>query len=97
MEFYQGRLIAYSLGNFVGYGGALNASGQLGVTAVIKVSLNPDGTWAGGQLISTQMASQGLPRPDQNNRALKLISDVSGKDFPTTGPNLAADGAITPK
>lgn len=97
MEFYKGRLIAYSLGNFVGYGGALNASGVLGVTAVININLNPDGSWAGGKLISTQMASQGLPRLDSNNRARTLISDVSGKDFPTTGPAIAADGTITPK
>jgi hypothetical protein len=95
MEFYNGRLIAYSLGNFVGYGGALNYSGVLGVTAVINVKLNPDGTWAGGTLIPTHIVSPGVPRVDPNKRAITLISDVSKKDFPTTGPTIAADGTIT--
>lgn len=95
MEFYKGRLIAYSLGNFVGYGGALNYSGVLGVTAVIKVSLNPDGSWAGGSLIATHMVSPGVPKADPNKRAITLISDVTKKDFPTTGPTIAADGALT--
>jgi hypothetical protein len=95
MEFYQGRLIAYSLGNFVGYGGALKFEGILGVTAVIKVSLNPDGTWAGGTLIPTNIVSPGVPKADPNKRAITTISDLTKKDFPTTGPAIAADGTIT--
>lgn len=95
MEFYQGRLIAYSLGNFTGYGGALNNSGILGVTAVIKVSLNPDGTWAGGTLIPTYMADKGIPKPDPQKRAITTITDLTKKDFATTGPTIAADGTIT--
>ena len=31
MEFYKGRLIAYSLGNFAGYGGRSSHDGVLGV------------------------------------------------------------------
>jgi hypothetical protein len=95
MEFYNGRLIAYSLGNFVGYGGALRFEGILGVTAVIKVSLNPDGTWAGGTLIPTNIVSPGVPKADPNKRAITTISDLTKKDFPTTGPAIAADGTIT--
>lgn len=95
MEFYKGRLIAYSLGNFVGYGGALKFEGILGVTAVIKVSLNPDGSWAGGTLIPTHIVSPGVPRPDPNKRAITTISDLTKKDFPQTGPAIGADGTIT--
>jgi hypothetical protein len=95
MEFYNGRLIAYSLGNFVGYGGALKFEGILGVTAVIKVSLNPDGTWAGGTLIPTNIVSPGVPKADPNKRAITTIADLTKKDFPTTGPAIAADGTIT--
>ena len=36
MEFYRGRLIAYSLGNFVTYRG-FNLSGPLGVTGVLQL------------------------------------------------------------
>ena len=38
MEFYKGRLIAYSLGNFAGGGGTLSRSGPLGLGAVSRSS-----------------------------------------------------------
>ena len=40
MEFYKGRLIAYSLGNFAGGGSTLSNAGRLGWGGVLKVSLN---------------------------------------------------------
>ena len=39
MEFYKGRLIAYSLGNFCGYR-VLGTAGFLGVGGVLKVTLH---------------------------------------------------------
>src|SRR5882757_4816536 len=62
MEFYKGRLIAYSLGNFCGYG-VLSTTGFLGVSGVLKVNLNKDGSWASGQLVPTEMTKSGLPVP----------------------------------
>ena len=64
MEFYKGRLIAYSLGNFAGGGGTLTSDGRLGWGGVLKVSLRPDGSWAGGKLISTYMNAPGMPTRD---------------------------------
>jgi hypothetical protein len=52
LEFYKGRLIAYSLGNFAG-GGQLSNAGRLGWGAVLKVSLHRDGAWAGGRFLAT--------------------------------------------
>ena len=46
MEFYKGRLIAYSLGNFCGYR-VLSTAGFLGVGGVLKVTLN-EGRHLGG-------------------------------------------------
>ena len=40
MEFYKGRLIAYSLGNFAGGGKSLSNTGRLGWGGVLKVTLN---------------------------------------------------------
>src|SRR5205814_9687548 len=36
MEFYQGRLIAYSVGNFAGYH-ALGYTGVVGITMILRV------------------------------------------------------------
>ncbi|HEX7746554.1 MAG TPA: CapA family protein [Micromonosporaceae bacterium] len=95
MEFYRGRLIAYSLGNFAGGGKTLTNTGRLGLGGVLKVSMSADGTWAGGRLISTYMNDAGLPTVDRRHRGADLVGDLSRSDFPTTGARLAADGSIS--
>ena len=45
----QGRLIAYSLGNFAGGSGTLEQRRALGLGGILKVSLTRDGTWSGGR------------------------------------------------
>ncbi len=96
MEFYKGRLIAYSLGNFCGYG-VLNSSGYLGVGGVLRVSLHKDGSWAGGTLVPTEMVRHGLPAPDPGRRALAFVNGLSTDDFGAAAAAIAtADGAITP-
>ena len=96
VEFYKGRLIAYSLGNFAGGGGTLSRGGPLGLGAVLKVSLAADGSWGGGQLISTYMNAAGKPVTDGDRKGLALVSDVTGKDFPETGAAFDKAGKITP-
>ena len=95
MEFYKGRLIAYSLGNFAGGQGTLSNSGRLAYGGVLKVSLAPDGTWAGGQFVSTYLNGAGRPTMDGKLRGLQLIQSLCKSDFPSTGAGLAADGKIS--
>ncbi len=96
MEFYKGRLIAYSLGNFCGYR-VLGTAGFLGVGGVLKVTLNKDGSWAGGTLVATEMVNGGIAVPDTDLRALAFVNGLSAEDF---GANAAVisttDGAISP-
>ncbi|SNT64917.1 capsule synthesis protein PGA_cap [Asanoa hainanensis] len=97
MEFYKGRLIAYSLGNFAGGGGTLNNSGPLGLGAVLKVELNPDGSWVGGKLVSTRMNSAGKPVTDPDDDSLTMIAELTGQDFPRTGAEFDDEtGKINP-
>jgi hypothetical protein len=95
MEFYKGRLIAYSLGNFAGAAGTLSNRGVLGLGGVLKVSVTADGTWGGGQLISTYLNSAGLPTLDTRHRGAKLVSSLTESDFQSTGAKVAANGKIT--
>ena len=48
MEFYRGRLIAYSLGNFAGGGNTLSNPGVLRCGGVLRVTLAADGSYPGG-------------------------------------------------
>ncbi|HEY3010559.1 MAG TPA: CapA family protein [Micromonosporaceae bacterium] len=96
MEFYKGRLIAYSLGNFAGGGGTLSKSGRLGLGGVLKVSLRPDGSWERGQLASTYLNGAGRPTVDTHRRGAGLVRELTRSDFPSTGARLTSDGAISP-
>jgi poly-gamma-glutamate capsule biosynthesis protein CapA/YwtB (metallophosphatase superfamily) len=95
MEFYQGRLIAYSLGNFAGYH-ALGYTGVVGVTGILRVTLRRDGSFAAGTLVPTHMVAPGVPRMDPRKQAISLVSGLTKTDFPTTGARIGADGTVVP-
>lgn len=95
MEFYKGHLIAYSLGNFAGYH-ALSTGGVLGISGVLRVTLDASGHFVAGKLVATQMVSPGVPRMDPNHRAWSQVRSLSRGDFPSTGAQIGTDGTITP-
>ncbi|GAA3384519.1 CapA family protein [Cryptosporangium minutisporangium] len=95
MEFYRGRLIAYSTGNFAGYR-TLSTAGPLGVGGVVRVELRADGSWVGGTLVSTRLVRGGLPARDPERRALTLVRRVSAADFGQTAVRLGPGGTLSP-
>lgn len=95
MEFHQGRLIAYSTGNFAGYR-VLSAAGPLGIGVVVRVTLARDGSWLGGSLVGTAMVDGGFPAVDPARRALAQIRDLSSADLPRTAVQVAEDGTLSP-
>src|SRR3954471_7247509 len=95
MEWSRGRLIAYSMGNFVGYH-TLSISGPLSVGGILTVTLAPDGSWRGGHLTGTQLVAPGLPRGDPSQQAVALVGELSGTDFGTCGVTFAPTGDLNP-
>ena len=93
MEVYQDRLVAYSLGNFATYG-RFNLSGNLGIGAVLEVSLDREGRFAGGRLFATRQEGKGVPVPDEQGRAIDLVRQLSQQDFPGTAVQVAQDGSL---
>ncbi len=89
IERYRGRLIAYSLGNFVGYH-TLAGGGVLSESAILRVTLG-----AGGSVLAARwmpiVLSEGLPRPDPSHASARLVAALSREDFPahhfTIGPS----------
>jgi hypothetical protein len=96
MEFYKGRLIAYSLGNFAGYK-ALGYTGVVGVGGVLHVTLRRDGSYVDGSLAPTRMVAPGLPATDPTRQALSLVRGLCDADLPTSGARIGDDGSITPR
>jgi poly-gamma-glutamate capsule biosynthesis protein CapA/YwtB (metallophosphatase superfamily) len=95
MEWYRGRLIAYSLGNFVGYH-TLNTSGISGTSAILRVTLGRNGAWGTGTLVPVTLAGDGIPRRDPNRAAPKLVRELSRKDFAKRAMRVSAAGALSP-
>jgi poly-gamma-glutamate capsule biosynthesis protein CapA/YwtB (metallophosphatase superfamily) len=95
MEWYHGRLIAYSLGNFVGYH-TLNTSGVTGVTGVLHVTLRRDSGWKAGRLDPVTIAGNGIPRPDADRAAWKLVRTLSRADFGRRAVRVTARGVLQP-
>jgi hypothetical protein len=96
MEFYKGRLIAYSLGNFAGYR-SLGYSGVVGVGGVLKVTLRRDGSYVSGSLVPTRMVAPGLPATDPARQALSLVRSLSDADLPASGARIGDDGSVSPR
>jgi poly-gamma-glutamate capsule biosynthesis protein CapA/YwtB (metallophosphatase superfamily) len=97
MEFYQGKLIAYSLGNFAGGGRTLSRNGVLKYAGVLHVSLTREGDYVDGEFVSTYLDDAGVPTRDKTNeRGRKMVAELSEADFDGTAAVIGADGSIKP-
>lgn len=93
MEWYRGRLIAYSLGNFAGYkvfslGGALSTSG------ILRVTLRGDGAYETGLLVPTHLVGEGTPALDPAEAAHGIVRALSRTDFGRRGARITPNGTI---
>lgn len=95
MECYNGKIIAYSLGNFIGYG-ALSIKRAAGVSAVLEVTLTKDRKTLGYNIVPVRFNDQHLPQKDADKFAHYLINDLSRLaplngtvQFPTNQDGLA--------
>jgi hypothetical protein len=93
MEFRNGRLIAYSLGNFLGYK-VFSTSGYAGQSGVLQVTMAPDGAFRSGRLAPVQLSSSGIPSP--GGTSVRDVAALSRQDFGASAARLSRSGAITP-
>ncbi|HEY9675720.1 MAG TPA: CapA family protein [Waterburya sp.] len=96
LELYKGKLIAYSLGNFMGYR-TLVTEAELGYSLVLEVELNNQGDFIMGKIIPVHLNRQGIPYPDRQGRSIKLIRQLTQLDFPKTPLTIKNDGKILRK
>jgi poly-gamma-glutamate capsule biosynthesis protein CapA/YwtB (metallophosphatase superfamily) len=95
MELVSGRLVAYSLGNFLTWQ-RFNLSGPNGLTQVLDVTLAADGSFVAGRIHPGRQPEPGGPVPDPEGAVLRLVDELSRLDFPVTGVRVAPDGALIP-
>jgi Bacterial capsule synthesis protein PGA_cap len=95
MEWYRGRLIAYSLGNFSGYK-TLRIDGVSGITGILRIRLRADGSFAGGRLVPLRLVGFGTPTPDRRRAAIRMVNKLSRSDFPIGRVHLLPSGTLEP-
>jgi uncharacterized protein (DUF1330 family) len=95
MEVVDGRLVAYSLGNFATYGG-FNLSGPNGLSLVLEVSLAPDGAFLGGRIHAARQERPGGPRLDPAGAVIPVVRRLSLDDFSAGAPTVEEDGRLLP-
>ncbi|QAT81638.1 CapA family protein [Corallococcus coralloides] len=96
MEFYQGRLIAYSLGNFATYG-RFNLRGPQGLGMILEVELDSRGGFSNGRILPTKQVGAGITQPDPAANVVSLVRKLTTEDFPDTGARIADDGRLSPR
>lgn len=93
MELYKGKLIAYSLGNFVGYR-TLSTRGALGESLILEVKLSPQGDFISGKITPVQLDKRGIPFPDKGANSIPIIRNLTKLDFPNTELKFDLNGHI---
>jgi hypothetical protein len=94
MEWYRGRLIAYSLGNLAS-SHTLSSAGVLAQSALLRVTLDVHGRFVAGSLIPLRLDAWGTPSFDPGRASLGLIRSLSRTDFAPTAVLIGSGGKLT--
>jgi hypothetical protein len=94
VEVYKKRFIAYSLGNFCTYKG-INIAGINGLAPIIKVYADRKGEFLKGEITPTIQSQVTGVRIDAAKSVIKIIQDLSKKDFPESRIRIDDNGLIT--
>jgi poly-gamma-glutamate capsule biosynthesis protein CapA/YwtB (metallophosphatase superfamily) len=93
IELYNGRLIAYSLGNFVGYR-TLSTRAQLAYSLVLEVEVDEDGAFQRGQIYPVLISPNGIPQRSTRSESIALIRRLTATDFPGSPLVITLDGRL---
>jgi poly-gamma-glutamate synthesis protein (capsule biosynthesis protein) len=83
LELYNNRLIAYSLGNFLGYR-TLSTQGPLGLSMILQASIDAEGQFVNGRIIPAALDPNGVPYLDNHFGSVILVRNATRRDFPDT-------------
>lgn len=95
MEVYRGKLIAYSLGNFLTYK-MFNVRGASGISIILSARIDPKtGDFLGGEMIPVKLSADGVPAIDPNGRAFVLMNSLIARDINRPHIAINENGIIT--
>ena len=92
-EWWEGSLIAYSLGNLVTYG-PFSMGEPLNRGGLLCADLDAAGSVVDASLRSTRQRSAGIVEPDETARAAALADSLGALDFPGTAARFRTESRI---
>ncbi len=94
---YKGKLICYSLGNFLTHGN-VNIIGVKGKGAIMDIILDTKtGDFVSGEIIPTVQVARGIPVADEDKEAIILLKSLTEEDFPNSLVKIDHKGHISLK
>ena len=94
VQWYHGKLIAYSLGNLAGWH-TFGMGGTLSESGIVTVTIRGDGSIAAGRWTSLLLEEPGVPVIDSGRESLALVQQLSREDFGAAAARFTADGTLT--
>ncbi len=94
VEVYQGRFIAYSLGNFWTYG-RFNLTDPAGYAPIADLQVARDGSLVSARIVSARQDRPGGPTMDPAGGAARQISMLTARDMADSGTSVAEDGTVS--
>jgi hypothetical protein len=95
IEWYRGRVIAYSLGTLAGTD-TLSTDGVLGESALLRLTLDEHGRFEAGSVVPLRLVDNGTPLFDGEGITIARIRALSHEDFGARSIRIAASGRIAP-
>ena len=96
MEVYRGRLIAYSLGNFLTYA-LFNLKKPNCLSVILKARIDTGtGNFLDGRLVPLRLVNGGIPEPDTSGESIRLIKELTAADIKPWSIVIEDSGIIRP-
>ncbi len=94
VEVYKGKLIAYSLGNFLVIE-RFNIDGASGISMILKVTIDPDtGDFVDGEIVPVKIVQHGIPVIDKKREAISLVKQLTLEDIAVSQIKIADSGML---
>lgn len=93
IDLYKGKFIAYSMGNFCTYG-QFNLKGPNGVAPILKITIDRNGDFVSGRIVSIVQGGRGGPAIDRSGQAMLDIKRLTAEDIPEVHPVFDEDGGF---
>jgi hypothetical protein len=94
IEWYRGRLIAYSLGNLAATN-TLSTDGSLALSSLLRVTLDRRGRLATGSIVPLRLVGDGTPVFDSRLGAIGVIRELSREDFGHRAIRISTNGRLS--